>query len=118
MNLLKKSVIMLGLVAVSSAALAQEEAKEEAPKTFTYATYFYCDVNGQERADEIFKARSAPVLDKMAKIGLGADAAKPSQGKPGRPERSERADRPTQPQRPEVSGEPRGGGQIPAAQSL
>jgi hypothetical protein len=70
MHYLKKTIILLGFVAVGSTALAQEEAKEEAPSILTYATYFYCDVTGQDRVDEIFKKESAPVLDTMVKDGL------------------------------------------------
>jgi hypothetical protein len=65
---LKKSIILLGLVSVGGAALAEEEAPT--PKTFTYSTYFYCDVTGQDRVDELIKTQNAPVLDKMVKEGL------------------------------------------------
>jgi hypothetical protein len=58
---------LLGLSVIASTALAQEE---EAPATFTYATYFYCNANGEERADEIVKTQNAPVYDQMVKDGL------------------------------------------------
>jgi len=58
--------MLAGLVALSTSAVAQEE---EGPSRFTYATYFYCDVTGQERADEIVKSTNAPVYDKMVAEG-------------------------------------------------
>lgn len=68
MHNLNKSIILLGLFAVGNTAMAQEEATT--PTTFTYATYFYCDVTGQDRVDELFKKESAPVFDAMVKDGL------------------------------------------------
>ena len=51
---------------------AQEEEK---PSVFTYATYFYCDVTGQDRVDEIVKTQNAPVYDpdgeRRQNAGLG-----------------------------------------------
>lgn len=70
MYTLKKTVFVLGFAVVGANALAQEEVKEVAPAMFTYATYFYCDVTGQDRVDEIFIKENAPVLDKMIKEGL------------------------------------------------
>jgi len=67
MHYLKKSIILVSLAAVGSVALAQEE---EAAKNFTYATYFYCDVNGQDRVDEIVKTVNAPVYDQLVKDGV------------------------------------------------
>ena len=67
MHYIKQSIVLFGLAAASFGALAEEE---KAPGKFTYATYFYCDVNGQERADEIVKATNAPVYDQMVKDGV------------------------------------------------
>jgi len=67
MHYLKKSIILFSLVAASGSLMAQEEA---APSVYTYATYFYCDVAGQDRVDEIVKASNAPVYDQMVKEGL------------------------------------------------
>ena len=70
MHIIKRHIVLssflAGLAAVSGSALAQEE---EGPSVFTYATYFYCDVSGQERADEIVKSAEAPVYDKMVAEG-------------------------------------------------
>jgi hypothetical protein len=66
MQYIKNIIVLLGLAAITSTALAQEE---EAPTVFTYATYFYCDVNGQDRVDEIVKTQNAPVYDQMVKEG-------------------------------------------------
>ena len=46
-------------LAVVGAAQAQDKPKE----SFTYATYFVCDVTQQERADEIFKELDKPFYD-------------------------------------------------------
>jgi hypothetical protein len=67
MTNLKRSLVLLGLVLLCCPAFAQEE---EATSNFTYATYFYCDVAGQDQADELFKKNSAPVLDAMVKDGV------------------------------------------------
>ena len=68
MQFVKNIIVLLGLAAVASTAVAQE--KEEAPKTFTYATYFYCDVTGEDRVDEIVKTQNAPVYDQLVKEGV------------------------------------------------
>lgn len=66
MKFIKNTIVILGLAAVASTAVAQED---EAPSSFTYATYFYCDVTGQDRVDEIVKTVNAPVYDQMVKEG-------------------------------------------------
>jgi len=66
MHTIKNYIMLAGLVALSTSAVAQEE---EGPSLYTYATYFYCDVTGQERADEIVKSTNAPVYDQMVKDG-------------------------------------------------
>jgi hypothetical protein len=66
MHTIKNYIMLAGLVALSTSAVAQEE---EGPSMYTYATYFYCDVTGQERADEIVKSTNAPVYDQMVKEG-------------------------------------------------
>jgi len=58
---------MVCFAVLSTSAFAQAE---EAPSVYTYATYFYCDVTGQERADEIIKAQDAPVFDKLVEEGI------------------------------------------------
>lgn len=67
MRFITSTIVSMGLLAVAASAPAQEA---EAPTMFTYATYMYCDVTGQERADEIFKERNAPVMDQLVKEGL------------------------------------------------
>ncbi len=54
------SIIALAL-SFPLAAMAQDE---EAPaETYFYATYFYCKVHAQERADELVKAHTVPIYD-------------------------------------------------------
>lgn len=48
---------LLGALWASSTAIAQEK------DSYTYATYFYCDVTQQERADEIVEKLDKPVYD-------------------------------------------------------
>ena len=67
MHFVSKSIVLFGLAAIASSAVAQEK---EAPTRFTYATYFYCDVNGQDRVDEIVKTQNAPVYDQLVKEGV------------------------------------------------
>lgn len=67
MHLIKNAMVFIGLAAIASSALAQET---EAPTSFTYATYFYCGADGQDRADEIVKKQDAPVYDQMVKDGV------------------------------------------------
>ena len=66
MQFIKNTIVLLGCAAIATTAVAQEEEK---PSVFTYATYFYCDVNGQDRVDEIVKTQNAPVYDQMVKEG-------------------------------------------------
>jgi hypothetical protein len=47
------------LLCASAASYAQEQEAE----TYVYSTYFYCDVAGQERADELTEAHDKPVYD-------------------------------------------------------
>ena len=64
MQFIKTTIALLGIATIATTAVAQEE---ENPSVFTYATYFYCDVNGQDRVDEIVKTQYAPVYDQMVK---------------------------------------------------
>jgi len=66
MQFIKNTIVLLGIAAIATTAVAQEEEK---PSVFTYATYFYCDVTGQDRVDEIVKTQNAPVYDQMVKEG-------------------------------------------------
>jgi hypothetical protein len=68
MQFLKTIILVVCLAAVAGTALAQEA--EEAPSVFTYATYFYCDVTGEDRVDEIMKTQNAPVYDQLVKEGV------------------------------------------------
>lgn len=62
-----KYMTLVLLSALPMAAMAQ--AEEDEPIGFVYATYFYCDAGGAERADEIFKKISAPDFEKQVKDG-------------------------------------------------
>ena len=66
MHKIRNYIMLAGLVALATNAVAQED---EGPSRYTYATYFYCDVTGQERADEIVKSSQAPVYDKLVAEG-------------------------------------------------
>jgi len=66
MHKIKNYIMLAGFVALSNNVIAQED---EGPTSFSYATYFYCDAAGQERADEIVKSAEAPVYDKMVEEG-------------------------------------------------
>lgn len=50
---------------LSSLAVAQDDE----PQIFTYATYMYCDTDGQERADEIVAEYDKPVMDELVDDG-------------------------------------------------
>lgn len=67
MKMIKITIALLCLAVVSGNTVAQEE---EASTSYTYATYFYCDPNGEERVDEIVKTINAPVYDQMVKDGV------------------------------------------------
>lgn len=54
-------------MAFTGTTFAQEEEKA---KKFTYATYFFCDVNGEERVDEIVETVNGPVYDQLVKEGV------------------------------------------------
>jgi len=49
------------IACLSTTVLAQQE--EDAPQNYVYATYFYCDVAAQTRADEIVESHMRPVYD-------------------------------------------------------
>ncbi len=51
---------------LAGAVFAQED---EEPTIFTYATYFYCEADGQDDADEVMKERDGPVLDGLVDDG-------------------------------------------------
>ena len=67
MSIIRNTIVILVLCVLASTVQAQEA---EEPSVFTYATYFYCDVNGQDRVDEIVKTMDAPIYDQMVKEGL------------------------------------------------
>jgi hypothetical protein len=64
---IKHAIVLSGLAAFACSVQAQEAEK---PSVLTYATYFYCDVTGQDKVDEIVKKENAPVYDQMVKEGL------------------------------------------------
>jgi hypothetical protein len=67
MRYMKTAIVIFVLACFACTVQAQEA---EQPTMFTYATYFYCDVTGQDRVDEIVKKENAPVYDQMVKEGL------------------------------------------------
>jgi hypothetical protein len=67
MRYIKTAIVLFVLASFACTGQAQEAEK---PTMFTYATYFYCDVTGQDRVDEIVKKENAPVYDQMVKEGL------------------------------------------------
>lgn len=50
---------VLPLVAVTLVAPGLAAAQDDAPSVYTYATYFYCNVSKEERADELMMADAA-----------------------------------------------------------
>jgi len=63
-----RTVCLLVLLTLALAALPAVAQEEEAD-SFVYATYFYCDVSRQERADEIVASTGAPVFDAAVEDG-------------------------------------------------
>ena len=59
------AMIGLGTMVFAGNALAQDD---EEPETYTYATYFHCDVSKEGAADKVME-RNAPVLDKLVDDG-------------------------------------------------
>ena len=55
---------LVAAASLGSAALAQEQ------QTYIYATYYYCDVSQEDRADEIFAEQEKPRYEQAAKDGL------------------------------------------------
>lgn len=64
----KISVCLLVLFTLALASLPAVAQEEEA-ESYVYATYFYCDVSRQERADEIVASTGAPVFDAAVEDG-------------------------------------------------
>lgn len=58
--------IGLGLTFFAATTIAQDD---DEPKMFTYATYFYCNVNDQDKVDEIAD-RNAPLMDEQVDKGV------------------------------------------------
>ncbi len=55
--------VALPLVACSLWVSATAVAQEQKTDAYSYATYFYCDVTQQERADEIVQKLDKPIYD-------------------------------------------------------
>ena len=73
MNKIHIFVVAVLVGAISVACMAQEEEEEqEGPIAFTYATYQYCKLSGQDRMDEIFKETEAPIYDELVEEGAFA----------------------------------------------
>jgi len=71
MNKINIFVTALLVGAISVVSMAQEEEEEqEGPIAFTYATYNYCSLSGQSRADEIVAETEAPVYDALVEEGV------------------------------------------------
>lgn len=66
---MKRAIKYVSLVLLSALPLTAMAQEEEESKSFIYATYFYCDAGGAERADEIVKQINAPDYDKAVKDG-------------------------------------------------
>ena len=64
----KRTLSLLVLLTLALAAMPAVAQEEEAD-SFVYATYFYCDVARQERADEIVKSTGAPAFDAAVEDG-------------------------------------------------
>lgn len=70
---MKKINIFVAAVLVGASSVAcmaqEEEEEQEGPIAFTYATYQYCTLSGQERMDEIVKETDAPIYDELVEEG-------------------------------------------------
>ncbi len=69
---MNKTSILVAAVAVgaiSVACMAQEE-EEDGPIAYSYATYSYCKLSGQDRADEIVKETEAAVYNELGEEGV------------------------------------------------
>lgn len=68
---MRKTVLALATGAIALAAqsgLASDD--EKPPESYIYGTYFYCDVLGEDAADEAYKRRWAPVYEQAMKDGM------------------------------------------------
>lgn len=63
------AALIVGVISV--ACMAQEEEEEqEGPIGYSYATYSYCKLSGQDRADEIVAETEAPVYNELVEEGV------------------------------------------------
>ncbi|MBT8131153.1 MAG: hypothetical protein KJO35_02700, partial [Gammaproteobacteria bacterium] len=60
-------LILWPIMAALPFAAVADDHDEEQP--YIYATYMYCDLNGQERADEIVEKHMKKIYDKMFEDG-------------------------------------------------
>jgi hypothetical protein len=60
---MSKRVSLLVVLAMLLAPLAARGQEKEPASVFIYATYFYCDVTGQDLVDEVAKTVYAPVYN-------------------------------------------------------
>jgi len=67
MRLVKKFFVVVSIACTSTATLAQQDVDQ--PESYTYATYYVCDVTQQSRADEIVQSDIAPVYDAAVEDG-------------------------------------------------
>jgi len=71
---MKKASIFVATVfacTVPVACIAQEEEDDQdEPIAFVYATYNYCTLSGQSRADEIVREREAPIYNELVEEGV------------------------------------------------
>ena len=63
------TTVLAGVVAVACMAQEEEEDQDE-PIAFSYATYNYCTLSGQSRADEIVKEIEAPIYNELVEEGV------------------------------------------------
>lgn len=66
MKLFISTMALVSIALTSGAAMAQDE---ESADSYVYATYFVCDVTGQERADELVASVWKPIYDAAVKDG-------------------------------------------------
>ena len=66
MKNINKYIAIVSIGLFSAGCMAQED---EAPASFVYGTYYYCDVATQDDMDEIVAANEAPVFDKWVEEG-------------------------------------------------
>lgn len=60
---MRRIIIMAAFLSIACQLTTANAQEEEGQETYIYATYYYCDVTRQDRADEIVESIQRPVYD-------------------------------------------------------